>query len=241
MNGADRALLPLGAATAAVGVVLGVIGAQHPEPDPDRETAFLEVISTYDFWTTLHVIELSAILVTVVPFVVFAGALRSQRGAGLARLALGFALVGAAVASVWMMLDGVGMKHIADDWAAATGVEQATAFRVANAFEDTILALYSLVVVLWWGVPPVLFGLAFARSTLLPAWVGWWAVAGGLFSTVLGMIQLYTQRTALVTHELIPIALTVVSIWPAVVAVWLWLRLRATPGAAVAATRGASA
>lgn len=225
----DRAAAKAALIMALAGGILGSFGsAAHPQPSPDdtNTVAFLETIVPSDTWVLLHVLVLFATLIGCAALVLLARTLATGPGAILAWIAAVFIVVATAVATVWMVLDGVAMKAIADDWAVSKGAAHIADERAAVAIEHFILALFSSWLVLWLGIAYVFFGLAYMRDTRFPTWTGiGWTVIGAV-SLILGLVQFGTERDALVTHILVPIVSVFGGLWlPLAIFMW-WRRAR---------------
>jgi Inner membrane component of T3SS, cytoplasmic domain len=226
----------LQAATAGLimGVVAGLLGViasvAHPQPDPDdlNVVAFLETITPSSTWNLLHLlILLSVILGAAALVLLYRYYLAVGPGALVGRIAVVVLVVATAVAAVWMLLDGVAMKAIADDWAESTGAEHVADERAAVAIEHFILALFSAWLVLWQGLAYMLFGVALVRDARFPKWLGTMGIVVGTASLVLGLIQFETERDALVTHILVPLVSVFGGLWiPIAMIVW-WRGVRA--------------
>jgi Inner membrane component of T3SS, cytoplasmic domain/Domain of unknown function (DUF4386) len=211
------------------GVLAVVANLLHPQPDPDdtNVVAFLETIVPSSGWVVLHLVTLLSIMLGCLAAVLLYRSLAGRAGALLARMGIVLLVIATAMAGVWMILDGIAMKAIADDWAESTGAAQLADERAAVAIEHFILALFSAWLVTWQGLPFILFGLALVRDGRFPAWLGALGVPIGAFSLVLGLVQFYTERDALVTHTLVPLGGVLAGIWfPVVFFLW-WRQARA--------------
>jgi len=215
------------AGAALAGTVLG-IPAQllHPTPDPDSSTSFLEEVQASGIWLEIHML---AVLTYIFLFVTLVGvyrSIKSDRGKLFALPGLGFAVAGLAFSMAWFAIDGAAMQHITNDYWDASGAEQETAFRVANAVEDIIFGFFSGSWIFFWGLPIMCFGAAVLVNGLHPRWLGWWGLLGGVATFLTGFAQLYTERDFVVTDIFIPLSATIVGTWIFAMGVWLWRRAR---------------
>ncbi|MGI8631093.1 MAG: hypothetical protein ACR2NA_00885 [Solirubrobacterales bacterium] len=129
---------------AVAGGLIGVIGsAAHPQPSPDELNvkAFLDTIVPSDSWVLLHLLILFSLFVGAAALVL------------LARVGALVLVAATAMSGAWMLLDGLAMKAIADDWAASTGAAHVADERAAIAIEHFILALFSAWLVFWRAYP----------------------------------------------------------------------------------------
>jgi pSer/pThr/pTyr-binding forkhead associated (FHA) protein len=211
--------------------VLGIIGALlHPQPDPEdtNVVAFLETItdSSSAFWIVLHMVGLASLFLGAFAFFLLYRSLAKGRGAFLAQVGVVTVMIATAVATVWLVLDGVAMKAIADDWAASTGAEHIADERAAVAIEHFILAMFSMFVATWLGFPFLFFGLALTRDGRFAAWLGVTGVVLGVLCIVVGFAQFGTERDALVTHILIPLLSTLTGIWVLALFIIWWRQVK---------------
>lgn len=211
---------------AAAGITGGVIGAfagiAHPQPEPGVADAFLHSIVPTSMWVNIHLAALFAVLLALVALVAIERSITREPARGLARFGLALAAAGSGAAIVWMAIDGVAMKHIADAWAAAPEQEKAVAFHTAVVVEEMILALFSITIVVWYGLPFIFMGLAVGLSGAYPRWMGWLVVAGAIGAVLTGMAQVYTGRTLLVTHILFPVVSFWIGGWVMLMSGFLW-------------------
>ena len=231
-SGSERSLAKAGL-TAIIFATIGGIPASvlHPQPTPgdDNPRAFLETIVPSDTWAYLHLVSFIAFALSVAFFLALYRSLSQGPGAYFGRLGYASALISVAAAAVWVMLDGFAMKEIADDWAAAAGAERVAVEQSAFALEHFILSLFSLNVALWAGVTFLLFGLAVRQDGRWPAALGPTGIAAGAAALLIGVIQLFTERTTVVTHILVPVIYVVVNLWLVATAVIWWRRVKARP------------
>lgn len=212
----EQWLFKLGSLLFLLGGVTGAAaGILHPHADPNSTDpeAFVSLISGSAIWTWIHVASLVGFLFTLGGFVALYRSLGTQPERGLARLGLTFAIVASAAGLVLLAIEGIAFKQVADAWAAAQGTDRQIFFVVAGALEEVSLALFSVTVLTYYGLPFVAFGLAVIYSDGYPSWFGWIAVVSGGACVLLGLAQLFTGEHALITGILIPIASNISAIW----------------------------
>ena len=98
----------------------------------------------------------------------------------LAEFGILAAVVGVTVGLVLVIMDGVGARQLAEEWALAPPDQQATALRILAANETINFSLASLFNFVFAGATFILFGLALAVGDDYPRWFGWVAVAAGV-------------------------------------------------------------
>ena len=211
-------------------LILGLPGIAHPQPEPgdDNPRAFLETIVPSGTWTSFHLLSFVSFLFSVAFFLLLYRSLSRGRGAYFARLGLAMAIISVAISGVWMMLDGVAMKEIAGDWDAARGAEKVAVEQAAFAIEHFILALFSLNIALWTGATIFLFGLALLKDGRWPPPLGFAGMGVGSAAFIIGTVQLFTERTAVVTHIMVPFIYVLQAIWFISLGVIWWRRAQAS-------------
>jgi hypothetical protein len=225
----DRILFRI-AGIAGVALIFFAIPAQllHPLPDADSATSFLEeVTKASSYWTLIHFFSLIGYSLAFVVFVALYRSVSVPAARAVAALALGFGVIGVAFSFSWFAIDGAAIVNISEAWESAPAADLDTAFRVANAIEEIILAYFSMIWVVFFGLPLVLFGTAVALDQPQRAWLGWLGVGAGLAAIAIGVTQVYTGRDFLVTDVLIPIAGFASGFWIIAMGILLGRRARA--------------
>ena len=222
----DRTLLRTGAVLAIVGAIAFMVGQSiGPSVDPDDTAAFLQdtAESTTSVAGYLLVFVGNALMVGAL--VALYRSITDGPGAALARLGFATALVALAVNAVWLGIQGMATKELAEAWVNAPAEEKAAAFRVAEAVQHMVIGVASLGSVLY-GTAILLYGLAVALSNIYPRWLGWVAVVVGVGTAVAGLL-LFLIGISLGT--LIPYALfSILSLlWVLVMGVLMWRRASA--------------
>lgn len=165
------------------------VSAFHPSTeDPNDHPAVFAEYAASDAWKLVHVGQFAAALVVVAGLIVLYRALeRTGADNTLARLAVSGAIATTAAVAVLQAIDGVALKQAVDAWANAAQPEKAVAFRDAETLRWTEWAANSYFRLLQ-GVTVLLYGLAVARSAIVPRWLGWVGVVAGLGYIAVGVI-----------------------------------------------------
>jgi hypothetical protein len=160
----DSVQVKLGAASAIVGALLGlVVNPLHGDLPTDPEAALARVAATGS-WALLH-LGIMASAVFVLGGLIGLGQVPDRPLArALAGLGVAVALPGAAVMLAGLAVDSFATKSLADLWAAAPAADKQIAFRTALAVEQVQNALFHTWAALFIGLPFVLMG----ASGLLP-------------------------------------------------------------------------
>ena len=221
----ERTLLRIGGVSLIVGFVLTIVHVvllvvDAPLSDAGDTEAFLQSIVDSSIWAGNHVLVLVPLLLGVGGLLALYRSITGEPGAALAQLGFAAALMGAAITSVSVaILGGGAMKELADAWAAAGDKE--VPFAVAKA---TILVSFDIGSwgnLVFYGVAPILYGLAISLTGIYPKWVGWVAVVGGVGGVLIQIVQ-FSQGVSQVTIGVYGTSLLVVTLWLVVMGVLMW-------------------
>jgi hypothetical protein len=152
---------------------------------------------------------------------------RSIRGGSaeaLAQLGVYAAAVGTSMGVATVILDGVGAKQLAEQWAAAAGSTKATALSLVSMNETLNFALAGLFNLSFAGVPFILLGLAVALSDFYPRWLGWTAALAGVGSVAAGLVQPFSGEPTVASLVLTIIGPTIISLWTLIMGVLMGRR-----------------
>ena len=235
-------LFKVGAILFLLGGVLGGFGeVPHPRVDVTDPQLFTEAVAGSAIWIPIHLAGLLSVLLTLGGMMALYRSLSTQPERGLARLGLLSGVVGAATTAVWLALDGVALKRIADTWAASDGSGKEVAFTVARAIQEMVLPLQAVNTLIWFGLPFLAFGLAVIYSSGYPSWMGWIAVVGGLACILLSVVALLSGPNPLISGTLIPAFTMLNSVWLIPVSILLQRRARQLAAATALEQRGGPA
>ena len=219
----DRTLLRIGAVLLLVGVVLPMIFgfALHPQvSDPGDTEAVLRSIVDTSGWAGVHVAILAGGFLVIGGLLALYRSITGEPGAALARLGFAAALVGGAIYSVSITIEGSGaLKVLAEAWASAA--DKAVPFSVAEAAYLVSMDIFSGGWIVFGGVVPILFGLAIALTDFYPKWLGWVAVIAGVGNAVIAIV-LFSQGWTPVTNNVFTAFAVILSLWQLVMGVLMW-------------------
>lgn len=196
-----------GSLGAAVGNLLHPVTPRH---DP---VGVVRVIAESDAWTLIHVVIVLGVILMFLGLVAIGDTIRGGVAEALARLGVYAAAVGTALGLATVILDGVGAKQLADQWAVAPESTKAVALRLVNMNETLNFALAGLFNLSFAGVPFILLGLAVALNGVYPRWLGWLAAFAGLGSLAAGLVQAFTGEPTVASLILTIIGPTIISLW----------------------------
>lgn len=186
-----QTLLRIGAAGAVLGTILQVAAGSGSGSRPDSSDAAEVLRWLADqpnwYWPAVYFGFIFGALFWVGAFVAIAATLRQGPSWALSRLAVAAAIAGVAMHIVDGSLSGVGLRLVADDWAAASGADQAAVLRDGETLLAILEGTWASVIMVYHGLPFILMGLAVALSGRYPAWLGWIGVGGGAGSLIAGI------------------------------------------------------
>jgi hypothetical protein len=159
-------------------------GGAHPN---NHVVAFREYAAS-DEWLAVHIGQFTGEVVVLAGLVVLYRALaRTGIVDTLALVAVAGVAATAALVAVVNAVDGVMLKQAVDSWANAVGPNKVLAFHdaeLARWLEWGANCFLSLLE----GATIALFGVAIARTALVPRWLGWAAVIAGLDLIAVGVV-----------------------------------------------------
>jgi hypothetical protein len=179
----ERGFLRFGGGAAMVGAVLGLVfNVLHPRTgDIDNVRAEIETVADSGIWVFDHFMLAWAIAFSFVGFLALTLYLGEGGGGGWVWAARGTVVIGVAVTFVTLVVDGMAIKEVADNWAEATGPAKAAAFSTAEAVAQVSLALFTGTIGTLFGLAPALIGAAGLATRRLPTSMSYaWIVAGGV-------------------------------------------------------------
>ena len=216
-------LLRIGAVAAILGsLCAGVGNVLHPVTPRDDPQGVALVIADSGTWTLIHVVIVVGIILMFAGLIGIRHSIDGGIAEALARLGVHMATIGVTIGLVTVILDGVGAKQLADQWAAAPESGKAIALSAVSANETINFALAGLFNLSFAGVPFFLLGLAVALGGGYPRWLGWVAVIAGVGSIAAGLVQAFTGEPTVTSLVLTIIGPTVISLWLLVMGVLMW-------------------
>jgi len=242
----ERSLLRIGAVCAVAGAALQVaagagagIGGQPSSGDAEEMLRWLADRPDW-YWPAIYFCLLFGALLWVAAFVALAVSLTRGTSWALGRLAVPAIIAGVTLHLVDGALSGVGLRLVADDWAAVSGAEQAAVLRDGETLLALLEGTWASVVSFYHGLPFILMGVAALLSRRYPAWLGWVGAAAGGWSLAVGLAMFASDDVPDPLY--LPGALGV-SLFMVIAGILLWdLAVQAAPaGNGDRATGGAGA
>ncbi len=209
-----------GGAAAMIGAVLSLIGnLLHPRADHATGVrGELRLVADSDIWLVDHLILAFSLAFLFVGLLSVASYLDAGASSTWGRIARGAVVSGITIAYLTVAVDGMAMKTVADDWAAAGGGPGGG----AEAVTQVSLALFTALIGSFTGVTPLLVGLAQLWSRRFPSWLPYLAIAGGALGILVGTVQFLNGPSNFVTNILFTIGAIVVTAWTFLSGLQLW-------------------
>jgi hypothetical protein len=224
----DRRLYRIGAISGFVATALAIVSnAAHPRHVLGTTQETLRTIADYGPWRVVH---LGIILAAVFAVIAFVAVYRSisDGPSPWARPALGLILISTAVALVSFSIDGFAMSAVADDWVASSGAQQATLLSAATLLQHFDAAVFTVTLMAFFGLLPIVGGIALWTDGSYPRGVAATAVAAGLFGFAAGVTQfLAGEITRFAFLFLLTIGSVLLTVWLFLVSVLLWRKSQA--------------
>ena len=232
----DRAVLRAGAAAAIGGAVLGfVFNLCHPRPSTPSVADELRMVAGSDIWRFDHFMLMWSVALVLIGLVVIGRSFAQEPAVSWGRVAVAAAITGGAVALVTVFADGMAGHDAAMEWAKT---QSEVSLATATAVGQVTLSLFTALIFVFFGVTPVLYGVAILSSAEYPKWLGHLPLASGSLGLVTASIQFLAGVSLLTATVLFPISSLITTIWLFLMGVQLWRRSNApaptSPGASSA-------
>lgn len=201
----------LAIAGAAVAIVANLVWPRTA--DPADAAAYLRGIAASPSWHALHLVVIGSILIGTGAFVLLERWLRDTKGGRWAQL--GQVAVGAAatLGVVVFSLGGYALHAAASTWVMASPEHAPAAFLAASVLLSIDTALFSIWIVLWFGIAFGLFGCALAVSGRVAPVVGWSMLPVSVAAIALGVVQYHQGYTRLLTDQIFAAVAGAAMLW----------------------------
>ena len=161
--------------------------AFHPSGNEDDHAEIFTEYANSGGWIATHLGQFAGVTIALAGLLVLYRALTTRGEVMmLTRLAAAATIASGAVWAVLQGLDGVGLKNAVDTWVASSETEKADAFSNAETVRWLEWGFQSYFRILL-GLSLALFGVAIILRDLVPKWLGWVAVIGGLMFVTTGI------------------------------------------------------
>lgn len=213
-----------GAGAAMVGAVLAVVfNLLHPRTDELTAAASAQAAAEEGIWALDHYVLAWTLAFALLAFIVISRSLSGEPSKSWGRVALWFGIGSTAIAFAAIAVDGFALRVAAESGSAE--VAEAVAYVGEGLFVGLMASFF--------GVTPVLYGVAVLTGDDYPTWLGWVAVLAGLLGLVTSTIIFFDGFSDTTVYVLFPIASLLATLWIGVMGWLLWNKLR-TPAAPAA-------
>jgi hypothetical protein len=212
----------VGAVCAIGGSALLLAGTYlHPmEADPnDAVQAFTEYAAD-ELWIASHLMQLAGCIFMVAALLLLSWQLETTSAAPWSRLAAGGAVASLALATALQAVDGVALKAMVDNWAAAPETHKETALYAAFAVRQVEIGLASTASLLF-GLTVIVYGLALVRARIYPVLISSFALLPGVGLAVAGMATAYTGYSE-PAMAISMAAGSLLMLWMLGIGLWMW-------------------
>lgn len=196
-----------------LGIVMNLLHPRSTE-NVGNARAHLEMIAGSDIWKFDHAGIAVAIMIGLVGVIAIGLSMAATAGDAWARTWLLFTAASSAVLVVVVAIDGNAIKAAADRWAGSGN--DAAAFAAAAGIEGLASALFTVGVLMYFGISPLLLGKAVLTSGSYPKALGQVSlVAGalGCLAALLIWIQGLTMFNSVILFPISSVLGTAVLIW----------------------------
>jgi hypothetical protein len=190
------------------------------EADPnDAVEAFTEYAAD-DLWVASHLMQLAGCALIVAALLLLSWQLETTKAMPWSRLAAAGASVSLAVATALQAVDGVALKAMVDNWAAAPAAQKEAALYAAYAVRQVEIGLASTTSLLF-GLTVIVYGLALLRARLYPVLISSFALLPGIGCAAAGVVMAYSGFSELAMSISMPAGLLLL-LWMLGIGVWMW-------------------
>lgn len=214
------------------GATIGLVGnALHPHAAGLDGAATVGSIAQNGAWVSIHLAIIVAILLIIGGLVGLTERLATTPGGPFARLGLAAALLGGAVVTVSTAIDGFVMKALAVS-PGPQATDTAVALRISLAVKEVDFGIWSIGMLVFFGLAFACFGTAVAASRRYPRGFGWIAVLGAGGSAVAALLQIAAYGEVQAAETIFLVSSLLLTVWTLALGVVTW-REHANPVAGV--------
>jgi hypothetical protein len=199
---------------AAIAVVFNVLHPRSSDLDP---AAVVSAAADNSLWAVDHYMLGWTIGLALLALVVITHTLTGPRSQSWGRVALWFAVGGTAIAFVTIVVDGFALSQAAQHGSAE--VATAVAYVGEGLFVATIGSFF--------GITPVVYGVALLTGDDYPSWLGWTILLAGTLGVITGSIVFFAGPASVTINVLFPISSLITTLWIGVMGYRIWQKLAA--------------
>lgn len=218
------------------GAGVGLVGnGLHPHIVVVDVAARLREIAESRGWVAIHLAIIVAILLVIGGLVGFAHILQEGPAGPLARLGLAAAVIGGSIVCVSLAIDGFVMKALALAWTSASAVETSLVLQLAVGVRQLDDGIWSVGMLVLFGVAFMCFGAATNASGRYPWWFGWSALGGGAGSTIAALFRIANNGDTQAAETLFLASSLLITLWAFGLGILLW-RATGSSGSSIGET-----
>jgi hypothetical protein len=169
-------------------------------------------------------LQLVGIILSLAALIILAQQFETRRAAVWPRLAAAGAIASMALAAALQAVDGIALRGMVENWAAAAAAQKPIAFQAAFGVRQLEIGLASVLSLLI-GATATLYGIALLKDRTYPKWIGGLGILAGVPTSLSGIVMAYSGFSDLEMTINMPASLTLVA-WVMILGVLLW---RGTP------------
>ncbi|MFL6718995.1 MAG: DUF4386 family protein [Burkholderiaceae bacterium] len=192
------------------------------DADPSDAVAAFTEYAADRWWVTSHLTQLAGIGLIDAALLILAQQMEAARGKAWSYITAGSAVAGLAVAAALQAVDGIALKAMVNDWAAAAPAQKEMAYRAALAVRQIEVGLASMVCLLF-GLAAALYGVALYGVRTYPRWLSGLAVIAGALTIIASVVMSYTGFSTLTMAINMPANLLLM-VWIFATGVIMWHR-----------------
>jgi hypothetical protein len=214
----------IGPVAAILGTALLFVGTYlHPmSADPNVPLAAFTEYAADHHWVASHLMQLLGVLLIAAALVLLNRKMANGPAADWAVLGMVGTVASTAVASALQAIDGVALKAAVNSWAASLEPARAAIFQAAFAIRQIEIGLASITGLLF-GLTFSIMGIALLVDRRFPRRLGIFAIAGGVPTSIAGVVIAYTGFSDLAMEINMP-SNSVLLVWMIVWGVFDWTR-----------------
>ena len=205
------------------GIIFMIANILHPRAeDIDEYINQVNEVADSDNWVAMHLGFFVGALLIAFGLYIFGRSLTSDNAVVWSRLAEIPLVISTSLVTVLIGLDGMASKAVHDTY--AEDPTDTAALSDSILIEEIDVALFSMFIIIFFGVTFLLYGLATLSDKEYPRLLGLAAIVLSMASILLGFVQAFNGLSDLVTAMLFPLAASLLNIWVIIIGVLMLRR-----------------
>jgi hypothetical protein len=212
----------IGAAGAIAGAVLMFAGTSlHPmSANPNDAVAAFTEYAAARGWVAVHLAQFVGFAWIACALLFLSEQLTAAGVRKWPRLGAAAVTASLALCAALQAIDGIALKAMVDNWAAASATQKDAAFQAAFAVRQIEIGLAAMLALMF-GVTAIVYGVAIWGDHTYPKWVGGLALTGGVPMSIAGVVIAHTGFSELAMTINMPAGL-VLTAWMIAVGIFMW-------------------